>query len=105
MVLFSGIETHCRNFRQRVLPHLFWLVRRSETVIDSASHGERRITSAALTFPTAILRLRSARASRTALARSRAWRCCGPGDILASACIGSSHALRSLGGRAPPVVH
>src|SRR3954463_2367525 len=58
--------------------------------MDSASHGELRMTSAALISPSATLRLRSARASRTALARCRAWRCCGPGDILASASIGSS---------------
>ena len=55
-------------------------------VIDSASHGQSRMTSAALISPAATLRLSSARASRTAFARSSACRCCGAGEILA-ACV------------------
>jgi hypothetical protein len=89
-VLFSDIGMHCRNLRQRVWPQRRWLVSRSATVMLSASHGELRITSPTLVSPSATRRLSSARASRTAFARSRACMCCGPGDVLASAFIDSS---------------
>jgi hypothetical protein len=71
-VLVSGMCRWTSSLWQRVAPHLRWLISRSATVMLCASQGHSRITSAASSSPVAILRLSSARASRTLLARSRA---------------------------------
>jgi hypothetical protein len=71
-VLVSDIGTSARNLRQRFSPQRRWLVSRSATAMLSASQGHSKITCATLSSPVAILRLRSARAKRTLLARSRA---------------------------------
>jgi hypothetical protein len=71
-VLVSDIGTSARNLRTRLSPQRRWLVSRSETAMLSASHGHSRITCATPSSPVAILRLSSARARRTLLARSSA---------------------------------
>jgi hypothetical protein len=71
-VLVSDIGTSARNLRARFSPQRRWLVSRSQTAMLSASHGHSRITCATPISPVAILRLSSARARRTLLARSSA---------------------------------
>ena len=77
-VLVSDSGTADKYWRQRVRPQRRWLIKSSLTVIFSIGEGQRRITSAALTVPSAIWRLSSARARRTSLARCRARMHCGP---------------------------
>src|SRR3954470_3359442 len=86
-VLFSDMGIDARSLRHRVLPQRRWLVRRSETVIEAASHGHSRMTCAAEISPSATWRLSSARARRTSFARANARRCCGAGAIVAAAFI------------------
>ncbi len=69
---FGDAAAGTSSLRQRLAPHLRWLISRSATVMLCASQGHSRITSAASSSPVAIRRLSSARASRTLLARSRA---------------------------------
>jgi hypothetical protein len=71
-VLVSDIGTIARNLRQRLSPQRRWLISRSATAMLCASQGHSRMTSATASSPVAILRLSSARARRTLLARSRA---------------------------------
>ncbi|HEY2767322.1 MAG TPA: hypothetical protein VGI76_03650 [Solirubrobacteraceae bacterium] len=71
-VLVSDIGTSARNLRARFSPQRRWLVSKSATAMLSASQEQSKITSATLNSPVAILRLSSARARRTLLARSRA---------------------------------
>ena len=76
-VFFSDIGICARNLRQRVWPQRRWLMSRSATAMLCASQGHSRITSATSTSSTATLRLSSARARRTSLARASARMCCG----------------------------
>ena len=85
-VFFSDIGIWARNLRQRVWPQRRWLISRSATAMLCASQGQRRITSPTSSSPTATLRLSSARARRTLLARSSARMYWGPvGAIVAVA--------------------
>ena len=86
-----------RNFLHLVLPQRRWLISRSTIAQLVASSGGATITSAAATSPCAIRRLSSARASRTALARSRARSRCGSGGIIALGATMASCVIMALG--------
>ena len=81
IVLTSLMWFRPRNFRQRLRPHRRWLSSSSETAQLFASQGQRRMISAAEICFSAMRRFRSARASLTSFARSRARRRCGDSGV------------------------
>lgn len=95
-VLVSAIPMSARNLLQRVVPQRRWLVNSSAIVMLAASHGHSRMTMPTVVLPSAMLRLSSARASRTAWARCSAIMCAGAGalDVMTS-CANASPNLRA----------
>ena len=93
-ILVSLMWCRPRNFRHLVVPQRRWLSSSSPIAHVSAASGGSRMTSAAAASPSAILRFSSARAKRTAFARSSARSRCGAGLTVAVSdiwCFVSSH--------------
>ncbi len=93
-ILVSLMWCRPRNFRHLVVPQRRWLISSSPIAHVSAASGGSRMTSAAAAPPSAILRFSSARANRTAFARSSARSRCGAGLTVAVSdiwCFVSSH--------------
>jgi hypothetical protein len=93
-ILVSLMWCRARNFLHLVVPQRRWLISSSPIAHVSASSGGSRMTSAAAASPSAILRFSSARANRTAFARSSARNLCGAGLTVAVSdirCFVSSH--------------
>jgi hypothetical protein len=93
-ILVSLMWCRARNFLHLVVPQRRWLISSSPIAHVSAASGGSRMTSAAAASPSAILRFSSARANRTAFARSSARSRCGAGLTVAVSdiwCFVSSH--------------